>query len=119
MRKFLLACLALIASCSFGEIEVVPEATKLSIQNNSDVQLSSVVWKNTEFKDIGFGRISMREVSDGYGFIFFNVKDKPYRTRLPVICNKHRHEQFLFANSTSIIDMNDDNMITLGSLNAN
>jgi len=114
MKKFLLAYCIVMASCYFGEIEAVPEATKLSIQNNSSVQLISVLWKDSEFGDIGLGRVSTKEVSDGHSYVYFNTSNsKQYRTRELVVCKKYRHEPFRFADEMLIIDTGTNERITL------
>ncbi|MCL2206784.1 MAG: hypothetical protein FWB90_01660 [Fibromonadales bacterium] len=116
MKKILLACCILIASCYFGEIEAVPEATKLSLQNNSSVQLFDVVWNGAELGNIDLGRILTKEVPNGHGFVYFNANGKPYRTQSLVVCTKYKHERFQFTDGMSIIDISTSNMITIGSL---
>ena len=107
-------------SCSFGTIEAVPEATKLSMQNNSNVQLLSVKWNNADFGNIGLGELSEKLVSHEHkdGPIYFNTSnDKLYRTQTYVSVKKHERNKFVFIDNTIVIDMETKIQSLLGGLN--
>ena len=123
MKKFLLAYsffLLQIASCNFG-IEAQPEATKLSIQNNSGVHLLDVRWRGINFENIGLGGVSEKEVSDGSSFVFFNAGNgKEYRTLSLVIGEKYKSNKFSFVDNTPIREASNlnSNPFPLSDLNA-
>ena len=122
MKYFLLVCFFLlqIVSCNFGAIEAKPEATRYSIQNNSSVQLLSVKWNGTNFGDIGSGGVSRKDVSDGNGYVFFEVAGREYRTQLLIVGEKFKHSRFSFVDGTLVFDTANSNIITLReTLNAN
>lgn len=99
-----------------GTIEVVPEATKFSMQNKSGVQLFNVRWNNTNFGDIGLGELSERMVSDGNDYVYFETSNgTQYRTAIPFDGKKHTHNKLTFIDNTPVYGAG-----TLGDiLNAN
>jgi len=106
MRFFLLTyCFLFLQaiSCSFGTIETKPEATKLSIQNNSTVQLLGVIWNGTNFGDIDPGEFSEMIVSPGGDHIYFN--NKLYCTDTYVTVKKYEHYKFPLIDNTRVIDV--------------
>jgi len=117
MKKFLLTCCFLFLqtiSCSFGTIEVKPEATKLLIRNYSTVQLLNVTWNGTNYGDINRGEIYEMDVSHGSGPIYFNISnDKQYRTRQYVLSKKYERNDFNFIDNTLVIDVETNSEITL------
>jgi len=118
MKKILLCLFLLqIVSCHFGTIEPKPEATKLSIKNNSIVQLSNVIWNGADFGDISSGGVSEKEVSDGFGYVYFYVNGKQYYTETVVGSKKHKHEEFSFINETLITDGISNSIILRDLLN--
>jgi len=115
MKKFLICCFLFLQtiSCSFGTIEVIPEATKYSMQNKSSVQLFKVRWNQTNFGDIGIGELSERIVSDGNDYVYFETSNgTQYRTLNPFDGKKHIHNKLTFIDNTPIYGGG-----TLGDLN--
>jgi len=106
MKKFLsISCFLFLQtiSCSFGTLEIKPEATKLSIQNNSTVQLLDVIWNGTNFGDIDPGEFSEMIVSPGGDHIYFN--NKLYCTDAYVTVKKYEHYKFPLIDNTRVIDV--------------
>jgi hypothetical protein len=103
-----------------GVIEAQPGATKLTIQNNSRVQLLNVKWNGINFGNINSGEISEKEVSTGQGlYVYFEVgNNKRYRTWNYISAEKYRHGKFTFIDNTSIIDSenSNSNFILLGGV---
>jgi len=120
MKKFLsISCFLFLQtiSCSFGTLEIKPEATKLSIQNNSRVQLQNVKWNNTDFGNIGLGNITEMMVYSGNGPIYFNASNgKRYYTQTYVIGKEYEHNKFTFINNTIVIDASTKNASLLGGI---
>jgi hypothetical protein len=105
MKKILICCFLFlqIISCSFGTIEVIPEATKFSMQNKSKVQLFNVRWNNTNFGNIGLGELSVRDVSEGNDYVYFETrKGTQYRTAIPFDGKKHIHNKLTFIDNTPV-----------------
>jgi hypothetical protein len=123
MKKILLCFFILqIASCHFGTIEPKPETTKLSIPNNSGVQLLNVTWNGTVFGDISPGGRSERDVSNGSGYVFFHAgNNKQYRTYIPLMIEKYKHEESPFVDGTLILETSNSNSnpFSLSKLNEN
>ncbi|MDR2584083.1 MAG: hypothetical protein LBC75_11430 [Fibromonadaceae bacterium] len=104
-------------SCSIGTIEVIPESTKLSMQNNSSVKLLSVKWNGTDFGNINLGESSEMIVSHGEGPIYFSVSNgKQYRTQAYVLGKKYEHTKFPFIDNTRVIDVDTKNASILGDI---
>jgi len=97
-----------------GTIEAKPEATKLSIQNNSKVQLQDVIWNGTNFGDIDPGEISEMTVSPGGAHIYFN--NKLYYTDAYVTIKKYEHHKFPLINNTRVIDVKTNIPSLLGDI---
>jgi hypothetical protein len=118
MRNFLLASCFLFLqtiSCSFGTIEAKPEATKFSVQNNSNVLLLNVKWNGTDFGNISLGELSEMDVSHGDGPIYFSTsKGKQYRTQSYVSGKKYERNKFIFIDNTIVIDVETNSACTLG-----
>jgi|GEM_PF-2431822 len=112
MKKLLLICSILMASCHFGEVESIPEATKLSITNNSLVDLYDVRWNGVLIDDyIGPGDlvekqlegITERITPKNTGTIIFKTRGGvTYQTREPVTCKYLRREDFRFNPETEV-----------------
>jgi len=116
MRKFLLPAFCFvflhIFSCSIGEVEPLPEATKFTMQNNSTVMLRNIVWNGTHFGDLELGWISEQTVSDGYSYVYFEMDNgNSYRTRELAIGQKHRNTKFTFIDGTVVIDTKNSNNV--------
>lgn len=107
MRKFLsLAfCLFSLQIFSCSEVEVIPEATKLTIQNNSGVVLTDVVWNGTDFGDLDLGWVTELEVRDGIAAVFFKLhkNGKSYRTSAQVKGDKLKNNKFSFVDATVVV----------------
>jgi len=118
MKKLLLIyCFLFLQtiSCSFGTIEAKPEATKFSVQNNSNVQLLNVKWNGTDFGDINLGEFYEMDVSNGDGPIYFSTsKGKQYRTQTYVLGRKYERNKFVFIDNTIVIDVDANSTSTLG-----
>jgi hypothetical protein len=98
-----------IISCSsFGTIEVYPETTKLTIQNDSGVRLLNVKWNGINFGDIGLGDVSEMDVPDGESRVAFEVNGKEYLTYSKTKCEKYKRKRFTFIDATLIIYSDDD-----------
>ena len=90
-------------SCSMGTIEVIPEATKFTMQNKSKVHLFNVRWNNTNFGNIGFGELSERMVLEGNDYVYFETsKGTQYRTAVPFDGKKHMHNKLTFIDNTPV-----------------
>jgi len=121
MKKILLAYCILfwqIISCSIGTIEVKPEATKLLIQNNSQVHLLSVTWNGQNFEDISAGSFSEKIFSDGgNGFIYFKTSNgKKYHTEWSVECKQYKNNKFTFIDNTLVINLETNITSLLGDV---
>jgi len=120
MKKILLAYCILfsqIISCSIGTIEERPEATKLLIQNNSNVHLLSVKWNRTDFENINVGRFSEMFVSEGNGFVFFKASNgKQYHTEWNVECKEYHNNKFVFIDNTLVTNMETNITSLLGDI---
>jgi hypothetical protein len=126
MKKFLFLSFfaAQIISCGMGTIEVQPEATKVTIQNRSQVNLLNVRWNGTSFGYIYAGNFSEEmDVSAGNGPIYFEAEDgKIYSTCGSSIFSveKHRRKNFPLGPSTPIESSEFSCLAkTLGDINAN
>ena len=107
MKKLLLICSILMASCHFGEVEGIPEATKLTLVNNSTKILYDVTWNGTKFGDIEEGeKISMMvtpiDKAGGAPIIFKTVYGMTYQVRQPLSCKSLEHKTFSFTNETQV-----------------
>jgi hypothetical protein len=121
MKNFLLFAFCFfflqILSCSIGEIEPQPEATKLTIQNNSTVILRNVIWNGTNFDDLELGWTSERDVSYGEGYVYFEADNgESYHTRELVIGEKYRSSKFAFIDGTVIVNNNSKIQSSLGKI---
>jgi hypothetical protein len=106
-----------IASCEVGTIEVYPESTKFSIQNNSGLRMLDVAWIGIGFGDIGLGEITEKEVSEGNGKVTFKANGKEYLTYNTIKCEKHRRNKFTFVDAT-FVEYNGERISIKNILNA-
>jgi len=110
MKKLLLIFSILMASC--GEVEGIPEASTLSITNNSTVPLREVKWNGVEFGLIEAGEQIVKQVEitqrEGMisGPIMFKARNSGviYSTREPVDCKYLRRANFRFSLETEVRD---------------
>jgi len=120
MKKLLLICFVLINSCYFGEIEVIPEATKLLLRNQSPVELIYVSWNSIDFGDIDSGDKSEKIVSDGgTAYIYFYANDGTRcHTQALIPISKHKRKEITFISTTRIVCLDDPlNSLQLGNIN--
>jgi len=116
MQKILSLALCLfflyIFSCSMGEVETQPGATKFIMQNNSSMPLRNVIWNGTYFGNLDRGYISEQIVQDGQGYVFFEIENgESYRTKDLVIGEKYKSNKFAFIDYTVIVNINNINKI--------
>jgi len=122
MKKILLLAFITtqIISCKVGVIEAYPEATKLKIQNRSAINLSNVKWNEYNFGNINANAFSEELfVSEGQGFVSFEVAGKKYETCGSAIAKveKYRHNDFTLGSSTPLKSSDKRCMeITLGQI---
>ncbi|MDR3000116.1 MAG: hypothetical protein LBU89_02535 [Fibromonadaceae bacterium] len=123
MKKLFLLLLSLqIISCGMdADIEPKPETTKATIQNESRVPLLNVRWNGTNFGNIEPGGAPERVVSNGEGYIFFEVdiegETQSYRTRDLFVGEKHRSNKFpSLTNQVFVINAGTQIQSTLGEV---
>ena len=121
MRKYL--TLTVIFAFVFSACE--EKTATLTIKNESFTEITDVIWQNVSFannkyeKSIKPGTTVTKDVQSGGGYIFFKRKSNPItaRTRDLVIVGSEKNINFVFLDSTVIIEVNNpNNNGTLGAL---
>lgn len=109
MKKLLLICGILMASCHFGEFEGIPEATKLTIHNNTLTDLYDVKWNGVVFGEIEPGEFVSKVVeptdkgpNKGGSPIIFKIGYGTYQSRQPVQCKSLEGVKFVFGDATEV-----------------
>jgi len=121
MKKYLK--LIVISTLVFSVCE--EKIATLTIKNESFTEITDVMWQNVSFannkyeKSIKPGTTVTMDVQPGGGYIFFKRKSSPIsaRTRDLVIVGSEKNINFVFLDSTVIVEVNNpNNNGTLGTL---
>jgi hypothetical protein len=121
--KKLFAVITLIAALVLIGCETEEEKTTLTIRNESGKTLRNAKWQGYQFTEdksdgnhittyyINTGSKATKEVSDGLGYIYFEVNSKKLRTQELVVVDKGKDVTFTFTYNTVVAETtNPDNV---------
>jgi len=107
------------------EDEIIPGETILTIRNESFSDITEVIWQGVSFSNnidnnlIKIGTKVTNTVEPGIGYIYFRRENSPLfaRTSALVVVDKNKQVDFLFIDSTVIVEM--VNMYNISNVNNN